>query len=282
VRLAMHFDLLKETAFLTTEDPSNEPGDALPVAPIPYTLAKAAVSGDNAIELTDASTVVEGQLLAYKNADQGLNVVKVASISGNIVSLAGDTAEQLEALFETIPEGQNLWNFYEDYTHPNEFGYQAIADYAVNTINAAGVDASGTHVFLGDSWFGDQSLVDRVQARVPSATVINKGIGGNTLCDLLARFDADVTPNQPKFVWITSSINDYYRNVTQAEFYDRMKELIGKVQGIGATAIVLDAAPGQPGSFAETTTDNADLFIRSQRYAAQVQNLFTETQQQQQ
>jgi lysophospholipase L1-like esterase len=41
-----------------------------------------------------------------------------------------------------------------------------------------------------------------------NATVLNKGVGGQTTVDMLARYDTDITANTPKYVVIMAGFND--------------------------------------------------------------------------
>lgn len=102
----------------------------------------------------------------------------------------------------------------------------------------------GVHVAFGDSWFAQPGIVDRLQSRLPRATFINAGVGGNKVTDLIARFAADVATKSPNFVWTTVGINDVYANVTPSDYLIGMEQLLGLIQGINAVPIVFDCPTG--------------------------------------
>ena len=256
IRVQTHYGLLSGQPHI-----SGETGGLLPL-----TLTNEAVEGDLTLELESSISLVPGQLITYHAQNLDYYVARISSISGNILSL-----DERSPVVSGIASGQNVWNFYNEATHPNNLGFNAIADYSYRA-TVSSIEAGSIHVLLGDSWFSLPGFEERIALRYPDATIINKGIGGNTLCNLLARFDTDVPAESPKYVWINSSINDYYQDVTQEEYKLRLQDLISKVQAIGATAIVLDSAPLNNGS----TSDGTSYLTLSQRYASQIQNLLDE------
>ncbi|MGB1310438.1 MAG: SGNH/GDSL hydrolase family protein, partial [Leucothrix sp.] len=86
--------------------------------------------------------------------------------------------------------------------------------------------------------------------------------------------DEVINTHNPQYVWINSSINDYYDGVTQTQYKARMQTLIGKVQASGASAIVIDPAPGM---LDESTADGRRFTLLSDRYATQILDLLAET-----
>jgi len=156
--------------------------------------------------------------------------------------------------------------------------YKAVADFGVRS--AFPIVPNQKHVLLGDSWFdtsestGTTAFEDQLNSRLSGSTIINAGIGGNTLCDLINRFESDVATQIPQYVWINSSINDYFNDVSASDYKTRMQFLIGKVQALGATAIVYDSAPAVGTSFGGN-----DLTVLSNRYAFALLELFEEAQQ---
>ena len=102
----------------------------------------------------------------------------------------------------------------------------------------------GTHVLLGDSWFASGYLMTHLQARLPLATFINKGIAGNRATDLIGRFDADVRPSGANFVWVVCGTNDYYADVTASLFEQQINQLTAMICSIGAQPINWNASVG--------------------------------------
>jgi len=109
-------------------------------------------------------------------------------------------------------------------------------------------------VGLGDSWMaGDtavtperEPITQQLAIELPYATIINAGVGGNTIRDMLARFDTDVAPYNPDYVILETGTNDVY-NPLSSEFYpsavngwiDEYNQLIFKVLNIGAKPIII-------------------------------------------
>jgi lysophospholipase L1-like esterase len=104
-------------------------------------------------------------------------------------------------------------------------------------------------VFLGDSithqCLYTQYIEDYYYTRYPNIHLHfhNSGVGGDRAADALARFDMDVAAYKPKYVTILLGMNDGgYKQWDAATFdaYQKgMLELLDKIKGIGATAIVM-------------------------------------------
>ncbi|MCO8261469.1 GDSL-type esterase/lipase family protein [Pseudomonas asiatica] len=124
----------------------------------------------------------------------------------------------------------------------------------------------GKHVLLGDSWFAGGDLYNRLVARLPKATIINKGISGNKASDLLARFAADVIPQNPDFVWIMIGTNDYYASVTPNLFEQQILQLRRMIQALGAQPIFFTASVGA----IAPTAGGGDQLVKSRGYAINV------------
>lgn len=73
--------------------------------------------------------------------------------------------------------------------------------------------------------------------------VRNAGVGGNTAAQMLARFDADVTPYAPTMVGLMSGTNDFTFGVSDAQYRATMAALVAKIRGIGATPVLLTSPP---------------------------------------
>jgi acyl-CoA thioesterase-1 len=105
------------------------------------------------------------------------------------------------------------------------------------------IEANDRILFTGDSitdcgrdrqnadslGFGYAALTAaHLQARLasPQLKIYNRGIGGNRVCDLLGRFDADLLALKPTVVSILIGINDTWRrydsnNATEAKAFER-------------------------------------------------------------
>ena len=262
IRVQLTYGLLSEGPFI--------PGESGGVLPI--TITSAVSAGATEIPVSDTVSLVKDQLLTYVGTNDRYYVGQIKSITGNKITLVNPLVYNLAA------GNESLWNFYLDPAHPNEFGGKALADFAFTAAFGV-IQGNKSHVLLGDSWFkhfGETPFENRLAERLPYGSIINnEGIGGYSLCGLLSRIDSVLRTHKPDYVWINSSINDFFDEVTREEYKARMKTLIGKVQTAGATAIVMDPAPG---ILNQETSDGISFTVLSRRYSMQILKLLAETQ----
>lgn len=102
----------------------------------------------------------------------------------------------------------------------------------------------GRHVLFGDSWFNLPGILERLQERLPNATIFNKGVQGNKMSDLVLRYDADVAPLNPDFVWLMCGTNDYVANVTPTSFFTSFGKISSKTRAIGAAMLCFNSSVG--------------------------------------
>ena len=263
VRVQLHYGLMYDTPFINDEVGGLDSIKITEDAPQNSTILK----------LESTIGLKSGQLITYLGTDGFNRVAKVGDISANQITVASGNGIETD-----LKAGSVISNFYHEPTHPNNYGYKAVADFGVRS--AFPIVPNQKHVLLGDSWFdtsestGTTAFEDQLNSRLSGSTIINAGIGGNTLCDLINRFESDVESQIPQYVWINSSINDYFNDVSASDYKTRMQFLIGKVQALGATAIVYDSAPAVGTSFGGN-----DLTVLSNRYAFALLELFEEAQQ---
>lgn len=261
IRVQLTYGLLEAGAYIPGT--SGESGGLLPLK-----ITAAAEQGATEISVASTEALVDKQMLTYLGTNKRYAVGQIESLTPKTITL------KKPLRFDLAADDKSLWNFYDDAAHANEKGFKAIADFAYDTANAS-LNPNSVHLLLGDSWFkrnGKTSFEDRLEKRLPSGSIIqNEGIGGHSLCGLLGRVDNAMDTHNPNYVWINSSINDYFDGVTQQQYKDRMQTLIGKIQDAGATAIVMDPAPGMLG---KSTDDGRTFTTLSQRYATQIRNLW--------
>lgn len=101
----------------------------------------------------------------------------------------------------------------------------------------------GKHVLLGDSWFANGIMMSHFQARLPNATFINAGVSGNRASQLIDRFDTDVAPHNPDYVWLMVGTNDYY-SVAQNLFQQQINQLASMTRAIGAQLLAFNPSVG--------------------------------------
>jgi len=127
----------------------------------------------------------------------------------------------------------------------------------------------GKHVLFGDSWFASGLMMQRFQQRLPNATFVNKGVSGNKITDLVARFTTDVVPEQPDFVWVMCGTNDIYAGITAAAFEAELNTLKTNFAAIGAQPIFFNCSVGS----AFYPIAPGEQLTNSRRYAIRVNYL---------
>ncbi len=111
------------------------------------------------------------------------------------------------------------------------------------------LESGDTLVFCGDSithqCLYTQYVEDFFYTRYPERKIRfhNAGIGGDRAFDALQRFDRDIAAYRPKYVTVLLGMNDGTYTGFNQEIFDKyeedMTELLDKLNGIEATAIVM-------------------------------------------
>jgi len=103
---------------------------------------------------------------------------------------------------------------------------------------------SGVHVCLGDSWFFQEGIVERLQERLTNAVIINKGVGGQIAQEMHGRFSTDVAVHRPDFVWLMTGTNEYGRSIDKdlTSFY--INKIKAECVKIGAQLIIFNSSVG--------------------------------------
>jgi len=123
-------------------------------------------------------------------------------------------------------------------------------DLSEGTGNLLSHNNGTTNQFTINSTAGLTHINEQVWTVAPPETasiqVISKGVGGNNAVQMLARFDADVTPNNPDLVFVLAGTNDVINsgnNLTPTVFKSTLLELINKTILIGATPVIWNIPP---------------------------------------
>jgi hypothetical protein len=197
-----------------------------------FTVTTQAEAGSKEIKLADASTF-KSKLFAYLGTDGKYRSNIVDRIEGNSIFC-------MYPLFSSIATGGNVFHFYRNWAHSDQYGDYAIADQALGSIH---IDINkGTHLLFGDSWLWTPYIRDRVQAKLPNALIFSSGVGGDTTQRLINRFDADVTPLHPDYVWVMVGTNDAISGVSVDIFLANMKIIVEKIREVGAIPILFDVS----------------------------------------
>ena len=84
-------------------------------------------------------------------------------------------------------------------------------------------EQEGSTIFLGDSLTAEAPLGELF------ANVLNRGVGGNTTADLLARID-EVTNRKPRRLVLLIGINDLLRGVPAAQLLQNVDSLLARIR----------------------------------------------------
>jgi hypothetical protein len=219
--IPMHYGILCDEPWAAKE----ETGGSV------FAVAAEAQKGDIIIKLIDASNL-KSKLFSYLGRDRKY-------YSNTVDHITGDDVYCSYPLSAAIEPGDNVFHFYRNFSHPDKQGFYTIVDSAIDSIPC---DVNnGTHVLFGDSWITAYTG-ERMRARLDKAIVISKGIGGDTTQRLLDRFDRDVTPSSPDYVWVMVGTNDVYQGLATDVFIKRLKLIESKILAIGAIPIIFDTS----------------------------------------
>ena len=198
-----------------------------------FSLNANAKKGDEQLVLTGNYYLHPSELFVYRSTSGVYYVAQVKEVTANVVSL-------MNPLKEDISVGNNLWNFYNDSSHPNRSGFKAVADYALKHLKTENL-ANKIHGFVGDSWFDNGSLVPHLSSKLNATYIINKGDGGRKTSDVLNEFDEDfpISANvQPDYIWVILGTNDYWDEMPRETYIENIEKIIKKINALGAKAIV--------------------------------------------
>lgn len=102
----------------------------------------------------------------------------------------------------------------------------------------------GVHVMLGDSWFEQEGIWDRLKIRLPNATIYNEGTGGERADQMAARFETDVAAYNPDVVWFIAGTNEYYQGVLPDFFSYQVNRIKSLCAEIGAHLMIFTCSVG--------------------------------------
>ncbi|RVU85377.1 SGNH/GDSL hydrolase family protein [Leucothrix sargassi] len=248
-RLGMHFDLLHGRSHIYGEQAGT----------YYMSLSEPAPVGSTQLLLAESYDVKAGQLITYLSNDGNYYTVETDKIEGNTLFLKHPLSADAN---------DHVWNFYDNASHPNWYGYLSIADFALKKLDVESLN-SGKHLMLGDSWFQSGGIAQRLQEKLPNATFVNKAVGGRTSGDILEAFEVDTESELPDVVWLIAGTNDYFQEVSLADYTKNMSEIIEKINNLGAKAIVFDS------SVAPLMSGSDELTELSHSYSKSVEDLST-------
>ncbi|MDD4980238.1 MAG: GDSL-type esterase/lipase family protein [Candidatus Omnitrophica bacterium] len=129
-------------------------------------------------------------------------------------------------------------------------GYCIIALCACAKKEIKNIDSQGVNIIcFGDSitfGYGAQSGEDypTAMAKLTVIPVLNMGIDGDTSVEALKRLNSDVLTRQPLVAIIEFGGNDFLRKIPQETTIVNVREMVEKIQAVGAMVAVVDISTG--------------------------------------
>lgn len=96
-----------------------------------FNITTSMAAGGLQLTLTSAAGLAANQTIVYLCADGTYKTNVILSVAGAVLNLK-------KPLQKAVNAGPNLWNFWEDRAHPNQFGFYAIADDAIEELRYVG------------------------------------------------------------------------------------------------------------------------------------------------
>lgn len=211
------------------------------------TLTAQATAGATTLSVTSGAGLINGAAIVT-DAGTANQQVYVITSGGGTTTLTLD-----RPVVTTLANGATITPLWANATHPGNTGYTAFGYFAANARKADGsyiITGTAPKVaLLGDSWFAAASFVSgftaALQARIPGATVVAAGVGGNTSAQMIARFATDV-PADCDYVLINEApgVNDIDgQHLSHATIAAQLETLLKLIHGIGAVPIHTGMVP---------------------------------------
>ena len=150
------------------------------------------------------------------------------SDAGNVVGPAGQAGPQGTQGNPGIQGPQGLTRF-------GPARYVCLGD----SISIAGDTVAGSTLTRLDSYALYFSLYSGGKVQF----VYNGGHGGNMTSDMIARFDTEITPQNPSIVSLQSGTNDFTNGVSNDTFRANIKALVAKIRAINAKPVLMTMPP---------------------------------------
>ncbi|PRY24047.1 GDSL-type esterase/lipase family protein [Pseudosporangium ferrugineum] len=207
------------------------------------TLTAQVLAGGTVLPVASALNFVVGSVLILNPGTANQQLVKVSAVNSNNLTIAPATSVTMAQNTEIA----HLWSNSSHIT-ADPYGSRAYGYWAANA------QANGQYVFAGSGkkivWLGDSwtagilpGFKAALDARLGETTVVNAGVPGNTLAQMIARFATDVAPQTPDYVVVEHGVNDVYQSVDPALLAAQVDQVVALVQSIGAIAVFPGMVP---------------------------------------
>ncbi|MFY1595485.1 GDSL-type esterase/lipase family protein [Micromonospora sp. WMMD737] len=209
------------------------------------TLSAPASAGATTLTVASATGLLTGVLLVTGAGTANQQLLTVTNVAGSVLTVSPAVGTALASGATVAP----VWTNASHITFDAVGGSRAYGYWLAHAKRADGSyvisgGAGQTVVWLGDSWTAESMLEfnRELDTRLGETNVINAGVPGNRLSQMIARFATDVAPHNPDYVVLEYGVNDVYAGVTSAVMADELEQAVALCRSIGAAVVI----PGVP------------------------------------
>ena len=210
------------------------------------TLSAAVTAGATSVQVASAAGISTGVLLVVGAGTPQQQLLTVTNVAGSVLTVS-------PAVASSWPSGQPIAPVWTNSSHITADGVGGSRAYGYWLANAKRSDGSyvfgggpgQTIVWLGDSWTAEAIIEFEAEldARLGDTTVVNAGIPGNRLSQMIARFATDVAPHNPDVVVLEYGVNDVYAQLTANQMATELQQAVMLCQAIGARVVIPGMVP---------------------------------------
>lgn len=225
------------------------------------TLSAPAAQGATTLTVTSATGLLNGVLLVTGAGTAAQQLLTITNVASNVLTVSPAVGTALANGATVAP----VWTNSSHITWDSVGGSKAYGYWVANAKRADGSyvisgGAGQTVVWLGDSWTAE-ALTEfnaELDARLGATNVVNAGVPGNKLSQMIARFSTDVAPLNPDYVVLEYGVNDVYQGVTAATMAAELEAAVALCRSVGA-AVVLPGVPPLTDYPAQSRDRNVEL-----------------------
>lgn len=210
------------------------------------TLSAAADAGATSVTVASATAIVTGMLMVVGAGTPAQQILTVTNVSGSTLTVSPPLAQ-------AWANGSTIAPVWLNNSHITPDGVGGSRAYGYWLANARRPDGSyvfdgppgQTIVWLGDSWTAE-SIIEfnaELDARLGPTEVVNAGIPGNKLGQMIARFPVDVAPHSPDVVVLEYGVNDIYALLSSNTMIAELQQAVTMCQAIGARVVIPGIVP---------------------------------------
>jgi len=208
------------------------------------TLTSDATAGTNTLNVASGSSYPTGAILSTNGGTSTQQQYEITAGGGTT------TLTVTPNIVTTLANGSAIKPLWSDVAHLGDWA--TLAYFITNAKRNDGSDVikdpgADPVVLLGNSWYvaGGATIAAAITTKYSGATVLNKGVNGETSNQVLARFDADVPSNASYVIIDEPGVNDSahgaftYRNNSMRN----LAALVAKCRAIGAVPVFIGPPP---------------------------------------